>query len=86
MSKETVRLLPSDIEAFEALTHSDRLGLNNDIILMLCTEIRACWSDIELLRPIAIAAAEMATWPSSSETELAHAVAEWQKANREKSG
>jgi len=53
------------------------------IICDLCAEIRACWAELELLRSIAIAAAEQIAARPQLETPLLEAVEAWQKSNRD---
>lgn len=86
MSQEA-RLLPSDVEDYE----SDADILVNEqceagaTIQNLCAEVRACWSEIESLRAIALTAAELVvTYPNLAGESLCNAVSEWQKKEREK--
>lgn len=74
------RLLPSDVEAVERMIKSETPA--GRVILDLCAEIRACWAELELLRPIAIAAAEQIAARPQLETPLLEAVEAWQKSNR----
>lgn len=86
MSKE--RLLSSELDEVDSLIATLSLhGYDYTGVVLdhLRAEIRACWSEIELLRPIALAAAERMASHPEDETVLADAVEAWQKANREKS-
>lgn len=67
------RLLPSQLEIHERCADyaTERL----------CDEIRACWSELELLRAVALEAASLHDLPPA----LREAVEAWQASNRKKS-
>jgi hypothetical protein len=77
------RLLPSDLEEVDDILLYGTRDVSNQRIRSMSAEIRACWDELELLRPIALAAAERMASHPEDETALAEAVAAWQKANRE---
>ena len=90
MNNETTRLSLSDIEKAEETGREmiekgavRPLKTAGSIFIDLCAEIRACWAELELLRSIAIAAAEQIAARPQLETPLLEAVEAWQKSNRD---
>lgn len=83
-------LPPDEVEAIqnEALEIRNRQRLVSsealcDCIIRLCNEIHGSHAELELLRPIAIAAAEQIAARPQFETSLLEAVEAWQKSNRD---
>ena len=88
MNRES-RLLPSQVADWKMRASAPgpgRIFLEiepKDAFVMLCDEIEACWAELELLRSIAIAAAEQIAARPQLETPLLEAVEAWQKSNRD---